>query len=66
MDDRILSPKQLAEEAGVSEQTVLSWIRDTKIPFHELANGRKYFKYNEVRDFIDVYSARKKNIDKKL
>ena len=59
--ERWLNLEEIANHLGVSKETIRSWIRKEKIPYHKV--GRQYkFKASEVDKWVE--SGESANADK--
>jgi excisionase family DNA binding protein len=57
---------QVAERLHKSEQSVVRWIRDGKLPYTQVLERRRLISENDLREFLDArrITAPPKRIDK--
>ena len=52
--DQYLTALQVAQEMGVSDQTVYNWIREKRLPATKIARPRQVYAGEEVRNFVPI------------
>jgi excisionase family DNA binding protein len=55
----LLTPKDVANQLGVSPVTVRVWAQENKLPFITTPGGHRRFKQNDVDKFAQQHGARK-------
>lgn len=50
--DRLVPRRELRRLVPVSDMTIWRWERDSLFPRHVSINGRNYWRYSEIADWI--------------
>lgn len=54
MSEKLLTPTEMAEQLGVTRQTIYRWANENNLPYHEIGPAkRKRFKESEVKKWYE-------------